>query len=604
MQAQRTVSAGLRLWLTRHGFASEEDIRKVVSSPAHSGESLLAAIAKLSGKDEADLLAKLAGDLGLELVTLGDQASMAKLRQSGLVGRFASEFLLRHRLLPIAESDEQLHVAIADPLDRDAVSEVEFRCGKRVLLKLARENQIVETASRLLGLHQAELIEAPEGLADFAPKGAEELLVGDVSGLDSEEAGSGSAPIIRLVNQVLADAQRSSTSDVHLEPSKDSMEIRFRVDGVMKTHLTVPKRLQPYIVARLKLLAGMDITEKRRPQDGRFRIRLGEGGGTDIRVSSVPASQGEKLVLRLLSGGGDYADLGSLDMEDSLLQQLREVLRARDRIILVTGPTGSGKTTTLYAAVAELRSAVGNLVTVEDPIERRIEGITQIQIDTKIGVTFAGSLRSILRQDPDVILVGEIRDAETAQIAFQAAQTGHLVLSTLHTNTAAAAVVRLRDLGMEPFLLASSLGGVLAQRLVRRVCLACAVPLTEDQKADLERKVGPINGTPLRGAGCDECGKSGLRGRIGVYSLLTVDGPVSEIIRKCGSESEIERTASMHGMHSLTEAALELIARGLTTLDEVERVLGRLSAPHGSVSRPLASYHPAGPAAQDRKSVV
>lgn len=572
----QSVSAGLKKWLVRQGAIVVTAVDAAESSARDHGEKLLTFLVRTEGADEEMLLKKLSADLSLEVVSLKDAKVLGAIRHSGLVGRFASELLLKHRFLPLSENDEILWIALADPLDTSAISEVEFRSGKRIRVKIAREREIIDAIGRLMGLHEAELIDSSDTLSP-SPRGSQELIIGEIGHYDSEEAASASTPIVRLVNQILCDAETVGSSDIHLEPMRDCLEIRFRVDGVMVTHLSLPKRLQSYVTARLKLLAGMDITEKRRPQDGRFRIRGGETGGTDIRASSVPTAHGEKLVLRLLSGGGDLADLSSLELPSPILDRFRRLLSTRDRLVVVTGPTGSGKTTTLYAALAELRLAVGSIVTVEDPVERRIDGVTQIQVDTKIGVSFASGLRSILRQDPDVILVGEIRDGETAHIALQAAQTGHLVLSTLHTNSAVAAVIRLRDLGVEPFIISSSLGGVLAQRLVRRLCTDCRVQVQAPEALTAANGLMLADSSVYAPRGCAACGGSGFRGRVGIYSLVEIDDTMRELIRAGRGEDELERAARDRGTESLNEAGLRLVSAGTTSFDEIERVLGKIT---------------------------
>ncbi len=355
------------------------------------------------------------------------------------------------------------------------------------------------------------------------------------------------APIIRLLNAILTQALRDGASDIHIEPYEARSAVRFRIDGTLYPAIEPPRALHPAIVSRIKVMAHLDIAEKRLPQDGRITLRVG-GRSVDVRVSTLPAGHGERVVLRLLDKQAARLDLDALGMSAETLHRLDELIHAAHGILLVTGPTGSGKTTTLYAALSRLDRAGRNMMTVEDPIEYDLDGISQTQVNPRIGLDFARALRSILRQDPDILMVGEIRDLETAQIAVQASLTGHLVLATLHTNDAAGAVTRLIDMGIEPFLLASSLLGVMAQRLVRRRCRPC------------------------EGQGCAACGHTGYRGRTGIYELLTVDPTLRKMIHDAASEEEIRAHALAHGMTSLREDGARWVSDGTTSLDEVLRV--------------------------------
>ena len=453
---------------------------------------------------------------------------------------------------------------------------------------IAKEGSICELIERSVGVADAKSESAEDGLRLTTLTTDNEVAVGVIPGDASEEVGSKTAPIVKIVNKILADARAAHASDVHVEPTAQSLEVRFRIDGVMQSHLTVPKKLQPYILTRIKLLSGMDITEKRRPQDGRFRIRTADGEAVDIRASAVPTPSGEKIVLRLLGNASEERSVDSLHLPPSVKAALLEVLRSKDRIVLVCGPTGSGKTTTLYSLLNHVKEGTTNIITVEDPIEMRIQGATQIQVDAKIGMTFASGLRSILRQDPDIILVGEIRDLETAEVAFQAAQTGHFVLSTLHTNSAPSAVIRLRDLGLAPFVIASSLGGVLAQRLVRKLCTKCCAPLGEAEAATFHARYHVATAGVRKQAGCEGCDGSGYKGRIGVYSFFPVGAEVRELIRLGASEDELTQAAKHHGMKELHAAGLDLVVQGLTSPDELERVIGMAE---GVSTTPALPFH-------------
>ncbi|MBN2648006.1 MAG: type II secretion system ATPase GspE [Thiotrichales bacterium] len=376
------------------------------------------------------------------------------------------------------------------------------------------------------------------------------------------------APIIKLLNAILTEAIRSEASDVHIEPYESQLRIRFRVDGVLKTVLSPKPTLASMLVSRIKVMAHLDIAEKRLPQDGRIALKLG-GRAVDLRVSTLPSSFGERVVLRLLDKGAERLTLKDLGMPLLQEQGMAQALSKAHGIFLVTGPTGSGKTTSLYAGLTRLNDSQRNIMTIEDPIEYNIEGINQTQVNTKADLTFARGLRALLRQDPDVVMIGEIRDQETAQIAVQASLTGHLVLSTLHTNTAVGAITRLRDMGIESFLLASSLNGVLAQRLVRRLCPHCKQPHTAD--AAEAQRLGVAQAVLYVPQGCEHCQHSGYSGRMGLYELLSVDEQVRTMIHSNSSEAEIEAYLRQQSP-SLNQSGYQAVLDGLTSLEEVLRV--------------------------------
>ncbi|WP_150137598.1 type II secretion system ATPase GspE [Candidatus Enterovibrio escicola] len=379
------------------------------------------------------------------------------------------------------------------------------------------------------------------------------------------------APIIKLINAMLGEAIKEIASDIHIETFENTLSIRFRIDGVLREILNPNRKLAPLLVSRIKVMARLDIAEKRVPQDGRISLRIG-GRAVDVRVSTMPSSHGERVVLRLLDKNVTPLDLGSLGMTNTVYETFQVLIKRPHGILLITGPTGSGKSTTLYAGLTELNSPERNILTVEDPIEFDIHGIGQTQVNTKVDMTFSRGLRAILRQDPDVVMVGEIRDLETAQIAVQASLTGHLVLSTLHTNTAVGAVIRLRDMGIEPFLISSSLLGVLAQRLVRILCHECK----EGYEADIQSKswFGMVEDEPLilfRARGCHQCNQKGYRGRVGIHELLLVDTQVQDFIHNEAGEQEIERYVRQNTV-SIRADGLGKVRKGITTLEEVLRV--------------------------------
>jgi general secretion pathway protein E len=388
------------------------------------------------------------------------------------------------------------------------------------------------------------------------------------------------APVIRLINGLIAEAVRLGASDIHVEPFERALTIRFRVDGVLSEVLSLPQRIAPLLVSRIKVMARLDIAEKRLPQDGRISLALG-GKSLDVRVSTLPARVGERVVLRILDKDQAGLQLQELGMAPNVLRLFEAAVREPHGIILVTGPTGSGKTTTLYAGLGLLNDASRNILTIEDPVEYAIHGVGQTQVNTKVGMTFAAGLRAILRQDPDVVMVGEVRDSETAQIAVQASLTGHLVLSTVHTNDAAGAVVRLRDMGVEPFLLASTLRLVLAQRLVRRLCPHCAEAYPADA-ASARRLTVEVGHTLHRAKGCAACGQTGYAGRLGIYEALRIDDTVRGLIASNGDELALAH-AGLRETGDLGAAARELVLQGVTTVEEMLRVTRQGAEAHGGV---------------------
>ena len=387
--------------------------------------------------------------------------------------------------------------------------------------------------------------------------------------LDSQD----DAPVIRLINALLTQALREGASDIHIEPFETRSVVRLRIDGTLRDLIEPARALHAAIVSRVKIMAQLDIAEKRLPQDGRMTIRVA-GKVVDVRVSTIPTGHGERVVLRLLDKHAEQLDLARLGMDEAMLAQVNRLIHAPHGIVLVTGPTGSGKSTTLYAALSRLDAKALNIMTVEDPIEYDLDGISQTQVNSRIEMSFARALRSILRQDPDVVMIGEIRDLETARIAVKASLTGHLVLATLHTNDAVSAVTRLVDMGVEPFLLASSLIGVGAQRLVRKLCLQCRKPYVGD--AEQLRLLGrsAADGKLYSAQGCDACRKSGYHGRTGIYELMMVDDPLRQLIHARAPEQALREYALAHGMRPMREDGMRWVAQGLVSLEEVLRVTG------------------------------
>ncbi len=475
------------------------------------------------------------------------------------------------RAIPIDINPAGVMVAFANPLDHELIKSLEFSVGMAVQCACALEDEILSVLDQREHFATGEfnfdemLRTSRTDVAGFM--GGKEQAETNVTGADSTE------PLtIRLVNKLFSDAVRRGASDIHISPEQERVVARIRVDGVMQDLLTIPSSLRASCASRIKLLSGMNISEQRKPQDGRLRIRAGSQE-KDLRVSSMPTLFGENIVIRILSSDLRGVSFSSLGMPEDLERRFTAKLKGSSRVLLVCGPTGSGKTSTLYTGLHALRDGKSTIVTIEDPIEYRLEGVSQIQVNQKAGLSFAEGLRSVLRQDPDVIMVGEIRDGETASIVMQSAQTGHIVLSTLHTNDAPSALTRLRDLGLAPFIIASSVGAVLAQRLVRKICTACATQDTAD-RPDVLQSFGIKREQLRHGAGCDACNRSGFKGRQALYSYIEITQEIAAAIRDGKDESHVSELARSVGFQTLEEAGIELVKQGVTTLEEVESVLG------------------------------
>ncbi len=481
--------------------------------------------------------------------------------------RLATRFLRASRCLPVAVEHGRLVVACTDPLDPFIPAAIAAATGLPVTLEVALPIEIEAALERLYGDAPAATEAAADASDDDAPLAEDAERLRDLA---SE------APVIRLVNQLVARAVETQASDIHIEPFEDRLRVRFRYDGILQEAGSPPAGLAPAITSRLKIMAKLDIAERRLPQDGRIRLAV-RGQEVDFRVSTIPSLHGETVVLRVLDRTAVSFDYAKLGLDAPVIARLRAALDLPNGIVLVTGPTGSGKTTTLYSGLRALNSESRKVVTVEDPIEYQLAGINQIQVKPQIGLTFAALLRSILRQDPDVIMVGEIRDLETAQIAAQAALTGHLVLSTLHTNSAAATITRLRDMGLEDYLITAVLRGVLAQRLVRRLCLACRreapAPPELVARLDLVRRAGPHRPRLWHAVGCPQCRGTGYRGRLAIAEYLQPDAQIERLVFARADQADIERAAVAAGMVTMRDAGIDAALAGATTIEEVMRNL-------------------------------
>ncbi len=481
----------------------------------------------------------------------------------------------KFRVLPLSISDSVLDIATSDPLDLDCERSLAFALGRTIRMSIAGPKRIMERIEEVYRPENVfeKILENVQGsydvenIKDNADEGE----------LDLGATRAGERPVIQLVDRIIAEGIQSRASDIHLEPEESGVAVRYRIDGVLRQVMVLPKPAGVPLVSRIKIMAQLDIADRLRPQDGRARVAV-SGNRVDLRISTLPASQGEKVVIRILDQRSTILSLDALGLLPDELTRIHELLQAREGIVLVTGPTGSGKTTTLYSMLRAVQARGVNIVTVEDPVEYRLQGIVQVQVNEKAGLTFPAALRSILRQDPDVILVGEIRDKETANIAIQASLTGHLVLSTLHTNDAASSVTRLVDIGIESYKIAAALKGVVAQRLMRRLCSHCR-ELAIGQVPDRIKRWFPDQGTVYRGVGCPECSMTGYRGRLAVEEVLHANDEVERRIAGNETVERIHDAARETGMRSLWESGVQHVRQGETTIEELLRVLEAPSEP-------------------------
>ena len=542
---------------------SAERLKKALDLQKKRGGRIGTLLVRMNFATEADVLKALGSQLGLPF--LPDLGEIDRELALKLPITYAKKAVV----LPLRRENGTVIAATSEPLALSTVDDLGILFDSAVSVCLAPTDMILDTINRLHseGLNKAE-------------DTAQEMEEDDLSFLAAELEEptdlletTDDAPIIRLVNSLLSQAIRERASDIHIEPFEKDVVARFRIDGILYNILTIQKRFQASIASRVKIMSGLNIAEKRLPQDGGMRIKIG-GKDVDIRVSIVPTAFGERIVLRLLYRESALLPLEQIGFSGDKLDQFNDLISRPHGIILVTGPTGSGKTTTLYAALSKINSPDKNIITIEDPIEYQLKGIGQIQVNPKIQLTFAAGLRSVLRQDPDVILVGEIRDSETAEIAIQAALTGHLVFSTLHTNDSAGAVTRLLDMKIEPFLISSSVMAILAQRLVRVLCAQCRepYPITPAEIMELEIETGSDGATVYRAKGCDTCFHTGYLGRKAIYELLLVDDEIRQLIMKNADASTIKQAAMEKGMRTLRQDGASKALAGITSVEEVVRV--------------------------------
>lgn len=555
--------------LVREKLISPLQLQKAVETQRSTGGRLGHQLTKLGYIEENELTAFLSKQYGVPSINLSDfeiDAEVLKL--------IPKEVVVRHQVIPINKSGNTLIVAMADPSNIYAVDDIKFITNFNIDVVVASEGQIAEAIEK----YYTSNVTFEDVMIDFN-SGEEDLeLAGDVDEdinvLDLEKS-AGDAPVVKLVNLVLLDAIRKGASDIHIEPYEKQLRIRYRIDGMLYEVMKPPLRLKHAITSRLKIMANLDIAERRLPQDGRIKLKMGKGKEMDFRVSICPVLWGEKTVMRLLDKSNLQLDMTKLGFEETILRSFKDAINKPYGMILITGPTGSGKTTTLYSTLSELNKSTHNISTAEDPIEYNLYGINQVQMHEEIGLNFAAALRCFLRQDPDIIMVGEIRDFETAEIAVKAALTGHLVLSTLHTNDAPSTVSRLLNMGIEPFLVASSVNLIGAQRLVRKLCVDCKVPVEIPKQQLIDIGIPPEETDavkPMRGQGCRTCNSTGYKGRIAVYEIMIANDELKEFILNGASTLELKREAIRQGMKSLRMSALSKFREGGTSMEEVVRV--------------------------------
>jgi type IV pilus assembly protein PilB len=562
----RTRIVSTKVWdvLLSEGKLSEEQLHQALDdqtkTPGEIGKSLVS----LGFISEADLARAQAERLNLDYLELTERDVDPR-----VIGLVPERVLRKHDALPLYKENEQLVVAMSDPTNLYALEDLRMISGHPLIPVVVTEDDLRRTQDKLFAAGEA-VAEILQDAAGAEIEDPEEVELGT-------EAHGDEAPVVRLVSSILQQAVADGASDIHLEPRAQDLSVRFRIDGILREIMSIPQKLRAGVIARMKVLANLDVAERRVPQDGRFSVRLGSNA-VDLRVASLPAIYGEEMVLRLLDTSKLQTDLTEIGLDERDLLRYEEVFRRAYGTILVTGPTGSGKSTTLYATLNELNSPERKIITVEDPVEYRMQGIVQVQVNPKAGLTFASGLRSILRSDPDVVMIGEIRDSETARISVEAALTGHLVLATLHTNDAPGALTRLMDMGVEPFLAASAVDCVVAQRLARRLCERCKQPAEIDGEILVDLRfpfeLASDDGLTFHKAvGCGRCGGLGYRGRIGVYEIMVVTEEIKGMILRRASTGEISRAAEQGGMVRLREDGLLKAARGATTIEEVLRTV-------------------------------
>jgi type IV pilus assembly protein PilB len=555
--------------LLRDQIISAEQLHKAQEESRKSGERLGNTLVKVGAIGEEDLTQFLSRQYGVPAINLAEFEI-----EPEVIALVPKDVANRHRVVPVNRAGSSLIVAMADPANILAIDDLKFVTGYNIEVVVASELAITQSLEKYYEAKQAQLNldEVMNELQDDVEY--ESQLEENVNALDLEKSAA-DAPVVKLCNHILLSAIQKGASDIHIEPYEKSYRVRYRVDGVLREEMQPPTKLKAALSSRLKIMAHLDIAERRLPQDGRIKLKIGGGKEMDFRVSVLPTLFGEKIVMRLLDKGNLQLDMTKLGFEEGQLQIFKKAIDSPYGMVLVTGPTGSGKTTTLYSALQELNQVSDNISTAEDPVEFNLPGINQVQMHDEIGLNFAAALRSFLRQDPDTIMIGEIRDFETAEIAVKAALTGHLVLSTLHTNDAPSTVTRLLNMGVEPFLVTASLQLVEAQRLIRKICANCKqpVPTPKDELRTLGAKDEEIDTAKCaKGAGCEKCIGTGYKGRIAVYEVMLMVEALKELVLQGASAVEIKHEAIRQGMRTLRMSGISKVCQGVSTFDEVARI--------------------------------
>ncbi len=553
--------------LVQEDLISPDQLETALAEQKVSGGRLSYHLSRLGYLEESELADILSRQYGVPSINLSEFTIDPEVIK--LVPKDIAE---KYKCIPISRADNSLIVAMVDPSNILAIDDIKFLTGYSIEAVVATEDSIMNAIERYYDVHEEEMEKVFDGFD-----------VEDIELLDTEEEintvelerSAEDAPVVKLVNLILSDAIKKGASDIHVEPYEKSFRVRYRIDGVLHKVMDPPRKLQNAITSRLKIMADLDIAERRLPQDGRIRLKTAKGKEMDFRVSSLPTIFGEKIVLRLLDKESLQLDMTKLGFEEKPLEHFKVAIHKPFGMVLVTGPTGSGKTTTLYSALTELNKVTENISTAEDPVEYTLKGVNQVQMHEAIGLNFAAALRSFLRQDPDVIMVGEIRDFETAEIAVKAALTGHMVLSTLHTNDAPSSVTRLLNMGIEPFLVTASLQLIAAQRLVRKICTGCKEQIEFSPQAlkDLGMKENDAaNAVVYHGAGCMKCSKTGYKGRIALYEVMPIFEEIKEFILNGASTTELKRESIRLGMKTMRQSGLSKLLEGVTTMEEIVRV--------------------------------
>jgi type IV pilus assembly protein PilB len=563
--------SGLGELLLDEQVISPEDLRRAQDASRKSGERLGPVLVRSGALSEEELTHFLARQYGVPAINLNDFEI-----DPDVIALIPRDVARKHRIIPMSREGNSLIVATSDPSNIVALDDLKFLTNRNIEIVVAADSAIgdglakyYEQKEELASFNMDEVMGELDEDVEFARDEG-----GDDNVLDLERA-SEDAPVVKLCNVILLNAVRKGASDIHIEPYEKSYRVRYRVDGVLQEEMTPPIRLKAALTSRIKIMAHLDIAERRLPQDGRIKLKMGRGREMDFRVSVLPTLFGEKIVMRLLDKGNLQLDMTKLGFEPGQLADFKKAIDSPFGMVLVTGPTGSGKTTTLYSALQELNQVSDNISTAEDPVEFNLPGINQVHVREDIGLTFASALRSFLRQDPDTIMIGEIRDFETAEIAIKAALTGHLVLSTLHTNDAPSTITRLLNMGVEPFLVTAAVNLIEAQRLVRKICAGCKEPIEtpKDQLRTLGATDQEIDTAQcVRGAGCNVCNGTGFKGRIALYEVMAMSEPVKELILQGASAIELKAEAIRRGMRTLRMSGINKVCQGTTSIDEVGRI--------------------------------